>query len=538
MQIAVLQPPYPAESSAAAARECLDWMRARLREFEAGAVDLVLLPEYATVPGLDEPGVLFAFAESEGRGFREELRAESARLGAVLVAGDVRESAGRWFNTVRILDGRSGPVREWGYDKTHLTGAERELGFVPGDAPGRFDLGDVLLGVATCLDVYFPEYIEALAGLGVDLILSPSYQRSEAPERIRRVSCCRALDSGAWFVRAAYAMPDPGRGGTSLAVSPAGTVIAEAGPGPAVLRFALAPKQRFRKPASHGKPAVVHRELLEAGRRPGLYRPRADALFALQRLGMPRLCAHRGLSAVCPENTVPAFAAAAALPRVSEIEFDLWLSRDGVPVVCHDPDVSRTTNGKGRVDSLDWPDIRRLDAGAVLGAAWRGVGVPRLEQVLDAVGGQVVLNVHLKTPGAEGRLLRLLRDALAERGLTRTAYIAGDRDVLEAACRIAPEIERCCLAAQGEPDRQIEIALEYGCRRIQFMRQVAPEQIGRARELGLVCNLFWSDEPEDARRYLAAGIQVLLTNAGHVLAAAGIGAARAGAAFGREEPRG
>ena len=58
-----------------------------------------------------------------------------------------------------------------------------------------------------------------------------------------------------------------------------------------------------------------------------------------------KLCAHRGLSHACPENTLPAFGAAIAL-GVDEIEFDLWLSADGVPVVCHDPRVDRTTDGE------------------------------------------------------------------------------------------------------------------------------------------------------------------------------------------------
>src|SRR5438876_9015920 len=62
----------------------------------------------------------------------------------------------------------------------------------------------------------------------------------------------------------------------------------------------------------------------------------------------PRVCAHRGLSGLCPENTLPAFAAAVAL-GADEIELDVWASRDGELVVCHDDDVARTSNGKGLV---------------------------------------------------------------------------------------------------------------------------------------------------------------------------------------------
>ena len=55
---------------------------------------------------------------------------------------------------------------------------------------------------------------------------------------------------------------------------------------------------------------------------------------------LPGICAHRGLSGAMPENTLPAFAAAIAA-GAQEIEFDLFPSADGIPVVSHDPDLAR-----------------------------------------------------------------------------------------------------------------------------------------------------------------------------------------------------
>ena len=76
----------------------------------------------------------------------------------------------------------------------------------------------------------------------------------------------------------------------------------------------------------------------------------------------PHLCAHQGLSLACPENTLPAFAAAMGA-GAHEIEFDVQTSRDGVLVVCHDDSVDRTTDGRGKVAELTWGEIRTLDAG-------------------------------------------------------------------------------------------------------------------------------------------------------------------------------
>lgn len=224
-----------------------------------------------------------------------------------------------------------------------------------------------------------------------------------------------------------------------------------------------------------------------------------------------RICAHRGLSHACPENTLPAFGAALAL-GVDEVEYDLWMSADGVAVVCHDPRVDRTTDGDGVVTEMVWEDIQRLDAGAKTGDLWSGVRVPSFEDVLDAVNDRAGHNIHIKDPGPDGNLVKLACDEVQSRGLAEIAYIAGVEDVLDVALDYAPDVTRCCLCSQSTPDDQIDRALKYGCARLQFSRKVTAEGAARAHDEGLINNLFWSDELEDAKAYVAMGIDVVLTN--------------------------
>ncbi len=247
-----------------------------------------------------------------------------------------------------------------------------------------------------------------------------------------------------------------------------------------------------------------------------LVRPeRAAAVLAAP---WPRLCAHRGLSQACPENTLPAFAADLAIPGVHEIELDLWLSRDGVPVVCHDPRVERTTDGHGLVAELGWPLLASLDAGVRHGEAWRGIRVPRFEEVLDLVDGRIGLNIHIKDPGPGGRLVRIVVDLLRRCGMDRLGYLAGDEDVLAAALAYAPDIARNCLARQEDTVQQVAAAVQYRCARVQFGRHVTVAAATAAKDHGMVRNLFWSDEINDARRYVALGIDVILSNCAHQLA--------------------
>ena len=63
---------------------------------------------------------------------------------------------------------------------------------------------------------------------------------------------------------------------------------------------------------------------------------------------LPAFCAHRGVSGLMPENSLPAFGAALAL-GADEIELDVWLTKDGQLVVSHDVTLDRISDGTGKV---------------------------------------------------------------------------------------------------------------------------------------------------------------------------------------------
>jgi len=521
MKITVFQPPYPTAGTPASASDCLHWMRDRLESLKPGEQELVLLPEYANAPGLEDRETVQLFAAGPGTAFVQASAATTRRLGCLVVVPALVQDGARWLNRTLVFDAQGATVAR--YDKLHITDAEQDdMGLAPGAAPAVVEHGGIRLGFATCFDLYFPEYFATLAARHVDIVLCPSYQRSESGERIRLIAQTRALDSGAYVVRSGYAMGSPATGGHALVAAPDGQILADAGTAPGIITVEINPRHKFIKPASHGRPPVEHRALIGAHRRPGVYPARAALADALTAAPFPRLCAHRGLSLACPENTLPAFAAAMAA-GAHEIEFDVWMSRDGVPVICHDATVDRTTDGSGHVTALDWADIRRLDAGIKRGPEWAGVRMPRLEEVLDMADGRVGLNIHVLEKEWDGRLVRRVCDLLRQRALTEVAYIAGySEEALRVARTYDPGIPLACLVSQDNPNRSLELARQYACQRIQFFRDITPDHIRRAHAAGLVCNLFWSDEPADAMNYVRMGIDVILTNCTHTMVAGGL----------------
>lgn len=93
--------------------------------------------------------------------------------------------------------------------------------------------------------------------------------------------------------------------------------------------------------------------------------------------------AHRGNRVAAPENTLESLRQAVAL-GADAVEFDVRMTRDGVPVVLHDPDLDRTTDGHGRVARFTFDEIRTLNAAArFTGAGAERHSIPALEEVLD-----------------------------------------------------------------------------------------------------------------------------------------------------------
>lgn len=97
---------------------------------------------------------------------------------------------------------------------------------------------------------------------------------------------------------------------------------------------------------------------------------------------LPILVAHRGWPERYPENTLESLQAA-VLAGVRFIEFDIQLSRDQVPVLCHDASLKRTAGLDRLVMDLDIQELIMLNAGERqrFGDRYTAVRLPQLAEV-------------------------------------------------------------------------------------------------------------------------------------------------------------
>ncbi len=114
-------------------------------------------------------------------------------------------------------------------------------------------------------------------------------------------------------------------------------------------------------------------------------------------MGYPRIIAHRCGGALAPENSLAGLGIAARL-GCRGVEFDVMLSRDGVPFLMHDETLERTTTGSGRVADLSIAEIQRFDAGGRFHKAYGGEAGNSQSTALRLRSGSVVQSRHSTPP--------------------------------------------------------------------------------------------------------------------------------------------
>jgi len=226
------------------------------------------------------------------------------------------------------------------------------------------------------------------------------------------------------------------------------------------------------------------------------------------------LYAHRGASQDAPENTLAAFREALR-QGADGIEFDVQLSRDGVPVVIHDVELGRTAQAEGFVHEWDWEDLARLDAGSWFSDSFRDERIPSLEDVLRwARMTDLRLNVELKNEFgrfdwvALGKIVDLL---LKYDPVERTVVSSFDHVLLAVLAREFPELRRgaLCFARLYRPEVYAEA---LGADLHPFFLGVTPDLVSSLHARGHAIRPFTVNDGSLARSFAAMGVNAVITD--------------------------
>lgn len=141
-------------------------------------------------------------------------------------------------------------------------------------------------------------------------------------------------------------------------------------------------------------------------------------------LGNPvEVTAHRGYSAVYPENTIPAFKGAIQV-GADWAELDVQQTADGEVIVMHDSNLKRTTGLDKEVWQVTWDEIKDLDNGSWFDKKYQTVRIPTLEEVLKVCRGKIHLNIEIKPSGHDKDLEKQVAKLLKKYHMRDTCVVS------------------------------------------------------------------------------------------------------------------
>lgn len=132
-------------------------------------------------------------------------------------------------------------------------------------------------------------------------------------------------------------------------------------------------------------------------------------------LKLPQIIGHRGACGYAPENTLESIRVAADL-GTEWVELDVKLTKDDVPIIFHDDELDRLTNGSGLVKDKTLKELKELDAGYHFGDSFFGVTIPTLEEAVDVLlEHNLGLNLEIKPcAGREIDTAKVALDVLSQ----------------------------------------------------------------------------------------------------------------------------
>ena len=188
--------------------------------------------------------------------------------------------------------------------------------------------------------------------------------------------------------------------------------------------------------------------------------------------------AHKGTSKYAPENTIAAFRKALAL-GANGIECDVIFTRDDVPVIAHQSDLSYLVPLEQRpaiISDMTLSEVKELDVGSWFSDEYRGECVPTLEEGLLFLKGRVDrVYLHDKSEndysGAKQDRVRIFGQTIRLLGMKDHVVVMVESGNLSLWRKLAPDIPllQCWVGPIYQKDRiKLDDSFRSGIRHMGF----------------------------------------------------------------------
>lgn len=221
---------------------------------------------------------------------------------------------------------------------------------------------------------------------------------------------------------------------------------------------------------------------------------------------------HRGALGYAPENTLPSFKLGYEMGS-DILELDVHLSSDNHLIVMHDPEVSRTTDGFGRIADMTLEEIKELDAGIRFDESYAGTKVPELCEVLTWAHDTIDLVIEIKgdpfpTEGIERLLIEeITRYDMLEHVMIISFYHECIRKIKELSSIPTGILYTGC------PINPVQMALDARADSIRCdWKYLAEKDTSSAHKIGLWVSCWGADTEDLYERMAKIGVDSIGSN--------------------------
>lgn len=244
---------------------------------------------------------------------------------------------------------------------------------------------------------------------------------------------------------------------------------------------------------------------------------------------LPLIIAHRGASALAPENTPAAFERAID-DGAEGIEFDVRLTRDGVPVVIHDATLERTGRRKGRVSEFTAAELAGLDTGSWFNerypdradAVYSSQRISTLANVLEYLAGFPGL-IYIELKCKDGEVIELTKavcKAITASPLLPQIIVKSFKlGVIPAIKSRCPDVATAALFAPKimtilrKDKHLIKIAEEFGADQLSMHYSLITRKLmKRIEKKEMPVTIWTADNTRWIKRGMKLGLRAIITN--------------------------
>ncbi len=225
--------------------------------------------------------------------------------------------------------------------------------------------------------------------------------------------------------------------------------------------------------------------------------------------------AHRGASGYAPENTLTSFLKAIEL-EADAIECDVHLSKDGIPIVIHDEELTRTTNGKGYVKDYYLMELKSLNAGYKnrFGNEFKNEKIPTLKEVFEVCKNKVGVVIEIKNgpffyEGIEEKVIDLVKEFNMEDWVIISAF---DHQTVKKIKKLDKDLVTAVIFSGCPVKPTLDCLLAYANGMHMEWCYLKPSVVKEAEEDNLFINVWTVNNKEDIKKMFLMNANGIITD--------------------------